>query len=633
MNSSATNRIRELDGLRGFAALLVVAGHVVGAGRASGGVDVLIFLSGFFLGAVILRYPNRPFGMRLAGYVSRLLPLAALVLLSILMLAFLGGAPKPLRTLIPEVIYSILMVENWVLAFRSIDYFENDGWRSMAQHFWAVSTQVQLFVLFLGLVTFSQKIKTERTRELTFVLLGSATLLSLVYSAWITRTSPEFAYFDTFARAWEFGFGALLAMSLTKVPRWIGSNGLAVFLGLGLIISTFFFFRSGQFPFPAAVAPILGAILFVLGATGDHQGIGRRLSRSRPAVFVGSLSYAIYLWHWPIHLIVLDRFYGLYFSPLTRFFIVLTLTILLSWASVRFVERATVTNLRRLKPLAQVATSFLIVALVGLSGLASRGVLEIREQNTYTSVLSPYTSFSEVRSDRQVSAKDGCQLGKGEFAIEDCVPYGDPEGDKVVMLVGASHAAMWHEAISGASAELGWRLVVVTKGGCRLSIEENPSDEACALWRQNVLIEVEKVQPDLVITTSTVTTFSGKETIPAGYTLFWERLSTLELPVLMIRDVPRWSSNPIDCVERFPESHAEFCVMPSESRLSEVEPWLDLAADYPAFTFVDFTDWVCPGGICRARDEDGFIYRDLGHITASFSNRSSELFLELLRTY
>lgn len=101
------------------------------------------------------------------------------------------------------------MLDNRFLGFQSTDYLASDGWQSLVQHFWAVSVQVQLFAIFLLVSYFVKMRATRRWVGWQWVSLGVLPAFSLVYSAWISSCDPTFTYFDTFARAWEFGFRAM----------------------------------------------------------------------------------------------------------------------------------------------------------------------------------------------------------------------------------------------------------------------------------------------------------------------------------------------------------------------------------------------------------------------------------------
>ena len=627
----ASTRILELEGVRGFAAVLVLVSHVMAEGRILGAVDVLIFLGGFFFSTVALKDSSRLFPHRLITYVSRLAPVATLVLAVVLALALFDLAPKPTRTLLTEILVSALMLENWFLGYQATDYLASDGWQSMVQHFWAVSVQVQLFALFLLVAHFVKMFAKRFWFRWQWVALGTLSGLSLVYSAWISSENPTFAYFDTFARAWEFGVGAMVGLLGLALPKWLNAIRFPfVSLGVVLILATGIVVPAQGFPFPSALVPIAGITLFTLGALRQRDSFVRKLFRTRIARFIGSLSYPIYLWHWPIHLMVIALLWNVETPFLLRLVIVGTLTFFLSWATVRTFERPILAVLRT-RPDWQL--SWLNAATIGslaLSSIAVNSVMDARNQAHFGAILGPGQSFQDVKKDNPISYRDGCHLRNGEAKVRLCV-YGDPNGEKSVLLVGGSHAANWQPALDKASAEMGWRLMYTTKGQCPLTFARfGPSDQDCEKWNSDVVRIIKDERPDLVISTSTLTTSEGKELIPLAYIEAWEEFSNYGIEFLMIRDVPRWEDDPVDCVERFPSTMNEICVMKASGRMATKDPTLSIRDEFPNFTFVDFTDAICPGDVCLATNSSGFTFRDRHHFTKSFSETLDFLFLSEL---
>jgi len=623
-----SSRIFELDGIRGLAAILVLVFHVLATSQVSGGVDVLIFLSGFFFSTLLLKDSSRLFPHRLITYLSRLAPTAALVLLFVMALAFVDLNPKPTRTLLNEVLFSAVMIENWFLGFQAIDYLDNDGWQSLVQHFWAVSVQVQLFALFslvIHLVTLFAKKSWVRSQWLT---LGTLSGLSLIYSAWMSFSDPTFAYFDTFARAWEFGVGAMVGLLRLGLPSWLKRIRFPfASFGVVLILATGVFVPSQGFPFPSAIVPITGIIFFTLGAMRQQDSLVKKALRARLSRFIGSLSYPIYLWHWPIHLIVSDYFYFVQDSFFPRLIIVSSITLCLSWVTIKVFEKPALGFFRTRTGRQR---SFLVLSTAGFLAILSLGVnsaVQTRDSIRYAEILHPFESFQEIKSNNPIPYRDGCHLRSKEVEIPNCV-YGNPNGEKSIFLIGGSHAASWQPAVDKASRELGWRLIYATKSNCRLTLDSPNSD--CADFNRGVVNIIKQERPDLIISTSTVTSGNGQEVIPEGYLDAWKEFSTYGIDFLMIRDIPRWERDPVNCVERFPYRVNEVCAMKASERMASEDPSNSIRNDYPNFTFVDFTEAVCPGGICLARDDAGFTYRDDDHFTKDFSVRLSYLFLSIL---
>ena len=143
---------------------------------------------------------------------------------------------------------------------------------------------------------------------------------------------------------------------------------------------------------------------------------------------------------------------------------------------------------------------------------------------------------------------------------------------------------------------------------------------------------VKTVRPDLVVSTSTVTSDSGKELVPDGYRAAWEELSNLGVEFLMIRDIPHWRVNPIDCVEQKLSSYSTRCILRPSEVMAPSDPAQEIRDQFPGFTFVDFTRFICPDDKCEAKGPRGFPYRDTNHLTKTYSEGLSFLFEEELST-
>lgn len=306
---------RDIDGLRAVAILLVVVYHVW-VGRVSGGVDVFLMISAFFLTGSFVRRMDagKPLaiGSFLLSRFRRLMPAASVVLAATLGACWLLLPQTAWPQLWKEGWASLGYVQNWVLAGDGVDYYAHDSaLASPLQHFWSLSVQGQVFVLWPLLFLVGVPIVRWTRRSATLVmsvLFGLVFAGSLAFSIWETADLQTFAYFDTRARLWEFAAGSLLALALPRVrlPRilravlgWLGLVGLVV---CGLVIDV-----RGGFPGYLALWPIISAALVIVAGTrprNEHPelsdlGPGRLLA-TRPVLALGRDAYALYLVHWPI---------------------------------------------------------------------------------------------------------------------------------------------------------------------------------------------------------------------------------------------------------------------------------------------------------------------------------------------
>lgn len=316
-------------------------------------------------------------------------------------------------------------------------------------------------------------------------------------------------------------------------------------------------------------------------------------------------------------------------------------TLFLSWVTVKLFERPILAAIRTRMEKRRWWVTAITVGSVALSSLGVNSAVQARDQDPFGGVFNPtessapakpFESFAQVKRDKPVPPRDGCHLPPRRSEIPSCV-YGDADGAKTVLLLGDSHAASWQPALDKAASELGWRLVYSTKSSCRLTFGPfNSSDANCEAWNKNAAELITQVRPDLVVSTSTLTTNDGREVIPRGFLEAWSEFSTHGIDFLMIRDIPHWKSDPVDCVKRFPARASKMCAMKASKRMARDDPTIAIQSRFPNFSFVDFTSAVCPYGICLAVNRNGFTYRDTHHFTKDFSERLFYLFLPKLET-
>ena len=291
---------RDIDGLRAIAILPVVLFHFGFPGFSGGfvGVDVFFVISGFLITSIIWR--ERQAGQfSFVGFwtrrARRILPTLFVVMATVLIAGWYLLTPDDFSELGRSVRYQALFASNF-LFMRGHGYFGPASAVQPLLHTWSLAVEEQFYLLFPLLLA----LLSNRLRRWREVLAGLA-LLSFVLSQWALHKHGQAAFYMLPMRAWELLLGTLLA--LAPVPRraWPPAlYELASSAGI-LAILTAVFGYNAQTPFPGATAllPTLGAVALIW-ANGQHcTWVGRLLS-SRPLVSIGLISYAWYLWHWPV---------------------------------------------------------------------------------------------------------------------------------------------------------------------------------------------------------------------------------------------------------------------------------------------------------------------------------------------
>lgn len=325
----------DIDGLRAVAIIPVVAFHAGLPGIEGGyvGVDIFFVISGFLI-AGLLQREILDGSFSIFGFyerrIRRILPALIAVLLATLVAGSLIFLPDDFRKL-PEAALSALgFVSNLMLAGR-VDYFAAPDGTQPLLHTWSLSVEEQYYLFFPILLLALNRYFPRHIRW----FLGAIALWSFAYNAIAVESRPATAYFLTQVRMWELLVGALLALgAFPSVGNSLLRNMLAG-TGMAMIAIAIFTFSS-RTPFPgfAGLLPVLGAALVIHCAPGAMIG---KLLAHPGAIFVGLISYSLYLWHWPIIVFssyMLERpVAGLTSLP------VLFLIAVVSTASWHFVER------------------------------------------------------------------------------------------------------------------------------------------------------------------------------------------------------------------------------------------------------------------------------------------------------
>ncbi|MEU6250939.1 acyltransferase family protein [Glycomyces sp. NPDC047010] len=649
--SSPTTYRPEIQGLRAVAVLLVASYHVW-FGRVSGGVDVFLLLTGFLITGSLLRAVERDGRVKpvafLARLARRLFPAAAVVLLAVLLMGWLLLPGNRLYAIASQTVASGLYFENWALAADTVDYLARDDPQSPLQHFWSLSIQGQFYLVWLAVIALAAlAAKALKATPAATVLAACAVVFagSLAYSVVTTAERQQWAYFDTGARLWEFALGGMLAILLpllhfpARVRVVLGWAGLAALLTCGALLEV-----STMFPGWIALWPTGAAVLVIVaGRTGSRWGADRLLTLQAMRT-VGDHSYALYLWHWPV-LVAYLYIAGRSTATLLGGLLVLALSFGLAWLTKRYVEDLAAGEPRRRgrRWSVAVAAAFL-VPVVATAGAAQAQLAERQERmeaeiaaaledgDAYpgAAVLDDPALAAALPADMPVVPpletveQDVPEPYKGEDDCDGarrlCV-FGDPEGAQTIALVGASRVAHYFPAFEAAAVEHGWRLLVLSKSSCQFTSEpgvEEPDhepDPECAAYNEWALGQLEEVRPDLVVTLADRAHTDDERAYP-GFADQWRVLDGWGVPVLALRDLPRFADPVPECVAR---NGADACVFDPAPSHDRVDPTGDLE-DVPAnVSFADLTEYVCPGGECPATIGNILVYRDTSHLTDTYA--------------
>lgn len=288
----------EIDGLRAIAVLSVLLFHAFPQWLPGGfvGVDIFFVISGYLITSILLKEMNEQrfsFARFYERRARRLLPplLPVLVITTVLCALLLNSAQ--FEDFVKSLKANALFVSNWHF-LKSISYFDSPGASTPLLHTWSLSIEEQFYFFFPALLLVLTKINRKTVVPLIVLLL----LASLVFSEHlIAKNKLDAAFYNSAARFWELLVGGLLG----ALPQLHMSKRLASLIeavGISFIaIALLAYDQQTRFPGTSALAPALGAALLI--STGGKGCIANLLA-SRPMTSVGLISYALYLWHWPL---------------------------------------------------------------------------------------------------------------------------------------------------------------------------------------------------------------------------------------------------------------------------------------------------------------------------------------------
>ncbi|MFM0554702.1 acyltransferase family protein [Paraburkholderia sediminicola] len=421
----------DVDGLRAVAVLAVLLCH---AGfRAFGGgftgVDVFFTISGFVVTTSLLGDLSRDafsFWGFYARRAKRLAPALYLMLAATLAFSLLFSFPDDTFHLAKNILAITTMTSNIFLS-KQTGYFDGTAADQPLLHTWSLSVEEQFYVV-LPLLMFWVHTKARRWLMSTFVTL---TLMSFACAVIAAHRTTQGAYYFAQYRAFEFLVGTLLAISeLERQPSRSRFYDLVFAVGLAVVLfGVFGLSATAQFPGIGATVPCGGSLLMIYA--GRRAVFLHRILSNEPAVFVGQISYPLYLWHWPIYFAL--RRLGL--ASTAHYLAAITLTFALSFLTYRYVEgpaRRSAMQTRR------ALLGFLVLPLLVSGALAGTAKLTDGFLFAYPAKIRADVRWSgDSLFDMPRGKRCWSQAGVNDEAT--CV-LGDPASQDRAVLWGDSHA-------------------------------------------------------------------------------------------------------------------------------------------------------------------------------------------------
>ena len=635
---------RDIDGLRCVAILLVVIFHAFPKFLRGGfiGVDIFFVISGYLITSIILKNQSQNNFSLLDFYgrrIKRIFPALIVVLGFCLVSGWFILLENEYELLGKHVAAGAIYISNFVLQSES-GYFDIDSELKPLLHLWSLAIEEQFYLVFPLLLILGNRFQVNALH----IILACLSLSFLLNVALISDKPTE-VFFFPFSRAWELLIGSLLAyISLRVQIKKSRANIANVFawFGVTLILVAWIFLDSKKIAFPSwwALMPTIGAACLIFA--GETAWFNRKILASNAAVFIGLISYPLYLWHWVL----------LSFAKITeidkpsaglRLALVLT-SMIFAWLTYQFVEK----NIRFQK------SKFISISLLsGLLAIGTAGYV-VKQQKGYS---GRYPFHSDLTMGEKAVFRDkGCadkyitakheKIAKNEFCLAQ-----NAQLPATSLLVGDSHAHHVYYTFIEHTNLTGGNLLNRGLGGCFPFFNNPPNPDKNCPWVIDEFLNMAISTPTIetvFIAGRAITEINQKFFVPSNtllqyfnlekqtiendpYGMFKQgmretlkRLTDAKKSIVFVLDVPELEFNPRACLNRpwrlIGQSSAKTPCAVSRSqvdlrRKKYLEIVQSVLTEFPNVKVLDPIPTFCDENYCWAVKENKMLYIDEHHLS------------------
>jgi peptidoglycan/LPS O-acetylase OafA/YrhL len=679
----ATSFRPDVQGIRAIAVLLVVANHLSPASLPGGyvGVDVFFVVSGYLITGLLLSESARKGRISLGDFYARrarrIIPAATVVTVVTVVASLMTLPLLRVQEILKDAVWVTFFAANIRMADVGTDYFAIGQPPSPLRHYWSLSVEEQFYLvwpvlLVLCLLMLRRVGKVADFRKLAGVVIGVVIVASLAWSMWATYHSPVTAYFSSLTRAYELGIGAACAVIARRVAlgqltrQVLAAGGLLTIAAVALLYSD-----ATDFPGIAALVPVLGTAALVVAGQGAATPtlVARGLSW-KPATTIGDWSYSIYLWHWPLIVLVRSHVGPERFASVGIRVGVLVVALVLSWATYRFIEqpfrRGRWQRPRLAMLIYPVSIATVVVVVIASNqvvryrlgefsndppitaaqfggakalgkdpyvALVKASVLAAQQGEPVPSHLTP--GLVDLRA--QTAPLGDCDYRTG---TTDLCPTGDADADKTIVVLGDSHARALSPAIQEIGEKDHYRVYVLVYSGCTATSLQQVDRATGRVWtgcedfKAWALQVIDDLQPDLVV----VSTASGQvvdpdtgETMSAGdgfaryadllqtgWTELFEHLRSDAGAVYVVGNTPKLPRETGVCLSQGDPDLGDCAFKPGPFSVREAKASFR-AARAADIGFVDAQKWFCADGLCPSVVGRYITMRDSEHVTPDYA--------------
>lgn len=623
----------DIDGLRSVAVLSVVIFHAFPTVLPSGfiGVDIFFVISGFLISTILLENLNRGRFSLLDFYsrrARRIFPALAIVLAATAVFGWFALLPEEYKELGKHIAGGAGFVSNFVL-WRESGYFDNAAEMKPLLHLWSLGIEEQFYIVWPAILWAAFRF---RLPKLPVILLFAA--LSFIANFFSVHADPVATFYSPLTRIWELLIGAALAQVLIEgrsdrpsffgaTANWLSASKLtavagAILIGVALVRLS----PASTFPGWRALLPTVGAALLILSAPANW--FNAKLLAFRPMVWVGLISFPLYLWHWP--LLAFARVIEGDTPSLVIRSVAVAASFALAAATFLFIEK----NIRR--KWKSRAVTMALVWIVGIVGIAGYSIYLHNGVPTRAGVANDAKILEQLEGTTwKYTFNDICKASYPPGYRNFC--YQNREGSPTMILLGDSYAnALVAGLVTNPATK---NEVILSYGSCDPSDSTDNPEIRPQCEAQNKIIAdnasvryaiIETKWPRFDSAGRLVDLFTGI----AAYDTPWapryrdgldRRISFLEskgIKVFVFGPKPEIDYEPKYCFARPFKEPAQDCqlaeagVQQQQRELSAVLK--DVLAKHPNVTLFDPNQLFCMDNLCSLKSPDGLpMLRDKVH--------------------
>jgi peptidoglycan/LPS O-acetylase OafA/YrhL len=630
----------DIDGLRAIAVGLVILFHYGVPGFSGGfvGVDIFFVISGFLIGGIIDRELDDGRFSFLNFYerrVRRIFPALFAVLFVSIAAAAVLLFPADFMRFADSALATAFFWSN-IHFLNTAGYWDVAASSKPLLHTWSLAVEEQFYLVF-PLILFAMR-RWPRPRKL--IAVAVMLFASFAASVWAVKAAPTAAFYLAPYRFWEFLFGAGLVMWRPAAPSVRAATAMGV-AGLAMIgYAAMTLARGAAFPGVAAILPCLGTALLI-HAGASQQNLTARLLSLKPVVFVGLISYSLYLWHWPVWVFASTWLFRPPSALESAGLVALTFTLsVLSWRYVEqpFRRRQAVPR----KPLFAAAAVAMASVFVFSGASTETNGMPQRFRPDVAKIVSQDVPVSGTRAHcfgiapAKVTAKSLCSLGATQTEKASFVLWGDSHAEVIVPEVGDIAKKSGRRGLFAGSPSCAPLLGVDRYDApqCRafndqvlsviLAHKEITTVILMARWGKNAAGTAYGDEGNGFVP---IGDDLGRARKPADNAAIFARglyrtvfaLRAAGRQVLLIGPVPEIGWTVPQVLARLAQEHKDAAVAPPDSafyqREANVLPLFRALAAENGVSAVFPHDFLCRDGRCAVRDEGIPLYRDEHHLS------------------